>query len=344
MKTPLLFLALFLLPAFGFSQAFSVVDSAFHHPEGKQRKKVLILHNDQKKKLILYRTDLAINTDGTPFSYHPFDLRASDKALNYIANGIAVYRKSDSMCISIPRKGLDEYPNSIRPRRVVNLNDITDAEKSKRIKEFYSVIEQWRDAGYDENKVSGYWLFWKNVLVNKNGKPCIFTKTIEYKGYFASKTGEQNDLKNDTSECGCDNQLDPFAIPALVTNEFLIGLGAKLGSLAAVYNIQNKKLVYAVVGDSGPPENLGEGSIALNAALKDTVIAKGVVKKKIIMNLATGNTMLVCIIPGSRSFHPQKPYTGASIEERVKRWFKEQGIDGDAAIRAYFEENRRRFP
>jgi hypothetical protein len=40
-----------------------------------------------------------------------------------------------------------------------------------------------------------------------------------------------------------------------------------LGDLAAVYNAQNKKLAFAVVGDLGPPSRLGEGSIALAQAL-----------------------------------------------------------------------------
>lgn len=50
---------------------------------GPQDKRVLLLEDSQNsKKIILFQTNLRVNTDGSPLSYHPHDLLGKNKALN----------------------------------------------------------------------------------------------------------------------------------------------------------------------------------------------------------------------------------------------------------------------
>jgi len=57
-------------------------------------------------------------------------------------------------------------------------------------------------------------------------------------------------------------------IPYIVLPPVLIGIGkAKLGDFAAVINKKNNKSSFAIFADVGPKKKLGEGSIALAAAL-----------------------------------------------------------------------------
>jgi hypothetical protein len=61
-----------------------------------------------------------------------------------------------------------------------------------------------------------------------------------------------------------DSEATPFiALPPLVLGAH----GAKLGDFAAVMNLDNESLAFAIVADQGPTNHIGEGSIALAKAL-----------------------------------------------------------------------------
>src|ERR1043165_1346794 len=78
------------------AQEYTVAQKKVFAP---QNKKILLLKdvNDAsgERKIILFQTNLRVNTDGSPLSYHPQDPRGQTKALNNICNGIAV-RKINS--------------------------------------------------------------------------------------------------------------------------------------------------------------------------------------------------------------------------------------------------------
>src|SRR5689334_13170019 len=82
------------------AQEFRVVQSKVFAP---QNKKVLLLKDTAgERSIILFQTNLRVNTDGSPLSYHPQDLRGQTKALNNICNGVAIRRvNSDkNLCFS----------------------------------------------------------------------------------------------------------------------------------------------------------------------------------------------------------------------------------------------------
>jgi hypothetical protein len=81
-------LALALATATANAQEYSVARTKVFEP---QNKKVLLLKDaGGERSIILFQTNLRVNTDGSPLSYHPQDPRGQTKALNNICNAIAV--------------------------------------------------------------------------------------------------------------------------------------------------------------------------------------------------------------------------------------------------------------
>jgi hypothetical protein len=140
----------------------------------QKNKKVLLLDEAGKNNVILFQTNLRVNTDGSPLSYHPQDPRGKGQTLNNVCNAIAVRKgnSKENLCL-------------------------------KSFSEAIGVFEKWRDSNY-QTIPQGYRITWENVLpaINQNGKsvPCVF-KTGDYKGYFGSLTALKNDLTGDKGEC-----------------------------------------------------------------------------------------------------------------------------------------------
>lgn len=318
----LLLLPLLILCYGIYGQGFAAKESSIFLP---QKKKVILYENQNSQKLILFRTDLQVNTDGVPTSYHPFDLRGTTKAMNTILNAVAIYRLSDKVKISIP------------PAKY------SKKERDKMTAEAYHVFEQWRDGGYSSKYPDGYEIRWQNVLIAKDGKPCIFQKG-EYAGYFASATSLKNNLNN-KGECECDDQVNPLKVPTLVLvggkSNVLKDFGAEVGDLLVAYNTDSKKLVYAIIGDKGPEHNLGEGSVILNMKLLAKTQYPRV--RADTYGLAITNNPMICIIPASRGYKLQKTYSQENIQSRIAAWFATQGITEEKEIIQFLEQNKGRF-
>lgn len=270
--------------------------------EREVERKVILVKNElsDSKKIILFQTPLRVNTDGSPNSYHPQDPRGATKALNNVCNAIAVRRKGSETNLC---------------RTEFNLA--------------ISIFEQWRDKNWTEPE--GYRITWNNVLpaTTRDGKcvPCVFN-TGDYKGYFGSFTALTNGLPaNQHGECEIDNQINPLLVPALV----LVGgvnpvsdFGAKVGDLVVAFNPANNKIVYAVIGDTGPPDNLGEGSIALNLKLRGETKQPSNRAETNSLNIG-GQGILIAVIPASGSFQ-KMAFTAENIAKRIKMWQTEAGF------------------
>jgi hypothetical protein len=187
-------------------------------------------------QFVLVQSKLRVNTDGAPNSYHPDDPKGQTKAINNIANGISVRRNGKAV----------SYAETIR------------------------VFEDFRDHNW--TVPAGYQMTWENVLAARKEEsrkvPCVFTSG-EYQGYFGSLTALKNNLSGaGAGECSAANQLDERYVPALVIaggSNPLKHFGVSTGDLLIAINPSNGAVQAAVVGDSGPPDNLGEGSVALSA-------------------------------------------------------------------------------
>jgi hypothetical protein len=265
-------------------------------PQNKTVK--LIATPNNSRNFVFFQTSLRVNTDGAPNSYHPDDLSGTTMAINNICNGVAIYRQGSKVPLSC-------------------------AETKK-------VFAQFRDDNWIVPK--GYKINWQNVIASKENKPCVF-QMGEFKGYFGSLTSLKNDLSGIANgECECKNQLDQRIIPAFVMprgkDSVLTRFGVGLGDLLFVYNPQNKLASVAIVGDTGPANKLGEGSVGLNMALLGECQQPKTYKEA--LKLDTGNRdMLIAIIPGTRNYKLQKPYTKENIIERVNAWIIEAGFENN---------------
>ena len=301
MNLPVILLCLlFTVPISSRAQRFEVVDQGLF--ASQQRKIFLLQDTLTGKKIIFFRTKLQVNTDGTPISYHPYDLHGETKAINTIGNAVAVRRKGSSKNLCLDRKTY---------------------------KEAVQVFASYRDSGF-EAVPEGYEITWKNVLaaerVGSLEKPCII-KTGPYAGYFGSLTSLNNGLTANRGECDCNNQVNPLEVPALVLpggNNPVRNYGARVGDLVVAYNPANDSLVYAIINDQGPAHNLGEGSVLLNMTLLGlTEFPKN---RKATYKLVPRNDIIIAIIPQSATYNRIRPYTAANIHKRVTDWLAEVGI------------------
>lgn len=289
-------------------QTFTVIENGVFTPENK---KVLLFSNQKDKKLILFKSDLNVNTDGTPHSYHPDDLKGVKIAMNNICNAVAIRKvgTTENLCLS-------------------------------HFSEAISVFTKYRDSNY-ETIPKGYTINWSNVLVSEkiNGKtkPCII-KDGEYKGYFASGTALKNDISG--SDCDVENQVNALKVPGLVlvggTKNILKEFGAKLGDLVIAYNPENQKIVYAVINDIGPKNRLGEGSVLLNKLLLDK--SNFPKNRAETFSFITKGT-IISIILTSKDFEIAKPYTLENIQSRVLKWLNEQGFSNEQAFKNFLNSN-----
>jgi len=269
---------------------------------GPQHKKILLLQNPTgQKPIILFRTTLRVNTDGSPLSYHPQDLRGRDKALNNICNAVVVKKtgSNENLCRT-------HFGDAI------------------------GVFERFRDAKY-QKVPDGFQIIWENVLaaVKDQGKdvPCVFTSGA-FQGYFGSMTALKNGVTGDKGECDINDQVNPMAVPALVLvggNNAVKEFGARVGDLLVAYNPKTRLFSSAIIGDTGPEDNLGEGSVFLNMKLLGATVPP--TNKAETFKLSIENTQVfVAIIPASRSFQAVKPYTTANIDARVREWQRAAGF------------------
>jgi hypothetical protein len=278
-------------------------------------KKKVILFNDSltNNKLIFFKTKLEVNTDGTPISYHPYDLRGNTKAINNIGNAIVVTKdgSNENLCIS-------HYSEAI------------------------SVFEKFRDSNY-EVVPKGYKIIWQNVLIAEtiNGikKPCVI-KIGKYSGYFSSGTSLKNGL-SDKGECECNNQVNPLEIPAFVIpkgNNLIKNYGASVGDLLIAYNPINSKMVFAIINDEGPNDKLGEGSVLLNMKLLDSTSYP---KTKVeTYQLATRNDIIITIIPKSKNYNVVKPFTIENINTRIQQILKDYGFESNNKLLDFILKNQ----
>ena len=330
-KKNLLLLTFLLLLSYSYGQTFTISST------NQFNKRVINLYKDSNNdSLIIYKTNLRLNTDGAPKSYHPGDLKADSKAYNLIINAVAIYRKSDSFCISIPNKDIDDYSPKYRKCKK-KPSDFSNIEKKEMVRSSYMIFEQFIKDSY--RQPTDYEIIWNSVLVEDNGKPCIF-KNGENKDYYASQTAVNNGPVVDRGECDCNFYLDASKIPAMVlpksvkkmdkeTNKLveinaLIKFGAKKEDLVIAYNPITKIIAYAIIGDTGPSDNLGEGNILMNSKLKDKKTYP--TNRKDINNaLVISNEVIITIVPNSGSLIT-KPYTEEKITNSCKKWMESVGF------------------
>lgn len=284
-------------------------------------KKILVYSSDIKsQKVVFFKTKLQVNTDGSPKSYHPDDIGGNEKAINVIGNGVAVYKNGSSNNLFLD--GTQNY---------------------KLAKQIFT---EYQNLNYEKFPV-GYNVHWKSVLYNDNSsgkdKPCII-KVGKYAGYYGSTTSLKNGVTEKLEDCGCTNQIN-----SLEVNGFVIPLGDNVlkkdsidkGDLVVVYNSIRNKIIYAIVYDFGPPSKLGEGSVMLNMNLLGKT--EEPLNSNETYKYATTNDIHIVILPNSRNYSVEKPFTNENIERRAKQLLNEMNFSNDEEIVKFILANSKKL-
>jgi hypothetical protein len=289
-----------------------VVRSGVFRPQD-QRKRVRLVarqgDNSGTHNVIFFRTSLRVNTDGAPNSYHPQDLTGSVRAINNICNGVGVKRNGVTL----------------------------------RCPQARQVFARFRDNNF--TVPAGHTITWQNVIAattTPQGRivPCVF-QSGEFAGFFGSLTSLKHGLGGAAAgECGHLNQLDQRHIRALVLpggNNVVKSFGAHVGDLVFTFNPADNVASAAVVGDIGPPDNLGEGSVGLNMTLLGRTQQPTTYQEALRLDTGT-RQMLVAILPGTGAFNLRRPFTNENVDGRVQEWLTQAGFASRDAFLAFMRD------
>ena len=139
---------------------------------------------------------------------------------------------------------------------------------------------------------------WPGLAKDANGEPLIQGPNDPFPGYYISTTAlaDRSKPANDPSRYVDASKIPFIVLPGAMAR----GLGARPGDFAVVFNQRNGKSSYAIFGDVGPPDRIGEGSMALAENLGIRSDAR---------NGGARRGILYLVFPGSGNGRPR------SIEE-----------------------------
>jgi hypothetical protein len=241
--------ALIFLPVDALSVSCDMKHSYSH--QGKTVTK--IYSSELKTPSLYYRANMDVNTDGTAKSYHPMDPEGKTKAFNNIGNMITVAWNASGKKITCDggnaanRKGpcFTEFLNAFIGAR----NNQYNPNKFPKI-ETEGIIP-WR---LDSE------LGWKMPCTNEEDS---------FKGFFISQTSVN--INPQLGICDQNRYVDSLTINAVVYPKKTIwksqGIVTDGSDLVVTRNRANGQIEFAIHGDKGPKNKIGEGSIALTSAL-----------------------------------------------------------------------------
>jgi hypothetical protein len=191
------------------------------------------------KRPLLFITSLKVNTDGTKISYHQDDPTGRRCATNPSAAPCAINNIRNA------------YRDHHRPEAdFIALRDSG-----------YPVPETWRLLSPD--------IIEQNA---KTGKPCLTPE-----GYLVSMTADVAVVGGWSRVGDCDQSkwIDALTAPAIVLpketstmpSQFLAHGVKKRSLVVAVSRSPAHRVVSGIVGDYGPPKEIGEANIAINRTL-----------------------------------------------------------------------------
>ena len=164
--------------------------------------------------------------------------------------------------------------------------------------------------GLDDNKNAQSQGRWIGVVVDAAGKPLVQGPRDPAPGYYISTTSLQDPTRSSTDP---RRYIDSSTMPYIAIPRGNIG-GGHLGDLAAVYNEQDGRLVFAIAADAGPKSHIGEGSIALAEALGLPSDPR---------RFAADSGIITVVFPGSADHH--LPTTVGEINRPASELFRKWG-------------------
>jgi hypothetical protein len=135
---------------------------------------------------------------------------------------------------------------------------------------------------------------WEGLAKNADGEPIIQGPNDPFPGYYVSATALADRSKpvNDPTRYVDASRIPFVVLPGGMARQ----LGARPGDFAVVFNQRNGKSSYAIFGDVGPYDRIGEGSVALAENLGIRSDAR---------NGGTRRGILYLVFPGSGNREPR---------------------------------------
>lgn len=121
------------------------------------------------------------------------------------------------------------------------------------------------NSGLDDLANAGVPGNWEGLAKNRNGEPFVQGPGDPFPGYYVSSTA-----LTDRSRPVSDplRYVDASKIPYIVLPGGMARqLGARPGDFSVILNQRNDRISYAIFGDVGPYDRIGEGSMALAESL-----------------------------------------------------------------------------
>jgi hypothetical protein len=167
------------------------------------------------------------------------------------------------------------------------------------------------DTGLDELANAGEPGNWEGLAKDRDGNPYIQGPDDPFPGYFVSATAlaDRTKAPDDPGRYVNASKIPYIVLPAGMFREF----DARPGDFAAVFNLWNGTSSYAIFADIGPPDRIGEGSIALaeNLGVRSDARRGG-----------TRGGILFLVFPGSGNGSPR---TAEEISAEGSKLFQNWG-------------------
>ena len=102
---------------------------------------------------------------------------------------------------------------------------------------------------------------WYGLAKDRDGEPFVQGPDDPFPGYYVSATALTDRTKpvNDPTRYVDASKIPFIVLPGAMARQ----IGARPGDFAVVFNRRNAKSSYAIFGDVGPSDRIGEGSMAL---------------------------------------------------------------------------------
>ena len=181
-------------------------------------------------------------------------------------------------------------------------------EGADRCGDFLKDVEAARASGWHADpRIEWYGI----ATVDQARNEPIVQSEGPHQGYFVSTTSFQDTAfdRGDPRRY-LDSRIVPFIVlPA--RSPFFSQAGAALGNVAFVYDPVTQREAFAMVGDAGPAKALGEGSIALAAAIKGREIDPDTLTSTQVEALAISQPIVTIVFPGTKV---QAPFDRVQID------------------------------
>jgi hypothetical protein len=296
---------------------------------------------------------LTVDGDGSSRAYHPEDPEGTGNCRRVLGSdgqaslqgicpierfedsGTFVFRGPERLADKALALGWKAMWPLIRDRRLksIDMRDIAGIDAPTGSYLFY----------WDDRQLTS--IFQDDIIPKDfTGYPCIRGSESPYPGYFVAATALHHDAAVRPDGCAPSSYVDGDTIPFFVLPKGTFGI-IEVGDVmvASIRRSGVARMVYGIVGDIGPANRLGEGSLALNAALlgKAGPFASRRESWKLDID---GEDVAVLVLGGTRA-QLKDNYSRSNVEAvargEIARWSKGNSMQRFEACRAVAAVNKR---